>query len=90
MTTQFIRAVYCGENRPTKCVIKVNKTSDHKFGSLPQDTYSAGYYERLSDENWNDLPEINLDNLSKEQFDVFFYSDHPITPFSMKNGTENI
>lgn len=72
--TKEMRVVHTGSNGPSKAVaIGVTEKEKYQY-TLPPDTYSAGYYERLTDGNWNDLKEIDLNDVANEYRHMYFNS----------------
>ena len=66
-----IHAVYCGiQDKCYKCYIKPENKNEYGQIILPKDTYSAGYFERISDGNWNNLENLPIEYV-KHPFYIF-------------------
>tara|TARA_A100001037_G_C14802155_1_gene479392 strand:- start:106 stop:333 length:228 start_codon:yes stop_codon:yes gene_type:complete len=57
----YIRVVKITQNGPRRTLLHKEICSINNFGQiiLPKDYYSAGYYERLTDDHWENLPNLN-------------------------------
>jgi len=57
------RAIYAANGGPYKCLVfgkKINNGQRH----LPKDFYSMGYWERVTEGNWEELPYLPNDIIS--------------------------
>ena len=59
-----LKVVYTYNNKPYRKILKKGEYEILKDGKikLPKNHFSAGYYERLTDSDWKDLP--ILENVS--------------------------
>ena len=59
-----LKVVYTYNNKPYRKILKKGEYVLLKDGKikLPKNHFSAGYYERLTESNWDDLP--ILENVS--------------------------
>ena len=58
--TDTIKVVFTNDNGAYRTILKNGEYQILENGQikLPENYYSAGYYERITDSNWVDLPEF--------------------------------
>ena len=58
-----LKVVYTYNNKPYRKILKKGEYEILKDGKikLPKNHFSAGYYERLTDSDWKDLPILEND-----------------------------
>ena len=70
LSQNSIKVVYAHKGIVFRTILTKNQYKRTESGQikLPDNYYSAGYYERISDCNWNELPElIETDTINIEK-----------------------